>query len=99
MLIAAEWFNCAARHVSVLCRYIEKIKYRFRMVLLTHRRCIDSPALDLFDAHVVLDGDIYDVERFVAHAQRERPEVLLMPSVGMAPWCIALAAVRVAPIR
>ncbi|WP_143749385.1 hypothetical protein [Caballeronia arvi] len=83
-------------------RTLSAARQHFEVVALCMPGSIDEEGQSIFDRTYDLPSPI-DIASCVRHirefAQQERPDVLYMPSVGMAPLTIFLSNLRLAPLQ
>jgi hypothetical protein len=99
ILVAVEWFNSAHAMYRVFGASIRQLKERFRLVMMGHEMCMDEVAKSLFDEIITLPNAHLPMGDVIAKVSKVAPDVILYPSVGMMMECVALSAVRLAPIQ
>ena len=78
---------------------VRQLKERFDTVLVARKGDIDDAARALVHRTVPFPDDMARVDQMAQHVLRLEPDVIYYPSIGMAPWAVALANLRLAPIQ
>ena len=78
---------------------IRQLQERFDTVLVAHKDDIDDAARGLVDRAVPFPKGTSQVDEMARHVLRLEPDIIYYPSIGMAPWAVALANLRLAPVQ
>jgi len=102
MLVVLEWFSGAHSIYRTHSRTLEAAREHFEVVAFGFGYAIDDIGRAVFDRFIELEEPEYIGEclRTIREfAEREKPEVLYMPSVGMFVMTIFMSNLRVAPLQ
>ena len=102
MLVVLEWFGGAHSIYRTHSRTLEGAREHFEVVAFGFGYAIDDIGRAVFDRFIELEEPEYIGEclRTIRDfAEREKPEVLYMPSVGMFVLTIFMSNLRVAPLQ
>lgn len=99
VLLPIEWFNSTHAVYRIFAPSILQLKNRFRLIMIGHAMCMDESSKAHFDEVIELPNAYLPIADMVAHVRRINPDIILYPSVGMMMECVALSAVRLAPIQ
>jgi hypothetical protein len=99
ILVAVEWFG--ANHAMYRCyaRAIRELRTRFRLVAMSTAIVIDEQGKAEFDEWIEINPERLILSELVDKITEITPDIIYYPSLGMAPWWVALASVRLAPIQ
>ncbi|MBI2312540.1 MAG: hypothetical protein HYU77_08565 [Betaproteobacteria bacterium] len=98
LLVAAE--QLVSTHAMYRCyaSFIRQLGQKFRMVMMAGAADADDRAKSLFD-EVIQVPDRLDIGRIAALAGELEPDLIYFPSLGMRPWTVVMANLRLAPIQ
>ncbi|WP_025598832.1 hypothetical protein [Burkholderia sp. WSM2230] len=102
MLVVLEWFGGAHSIYRTHSRTLEAAREHFEVVAFGFGYAIDDIGRAVFDRYIELEKPDYIGEclRTIRDfAEREKPDVLYMPSVGMFVMTIFMSNLRVAPLQ
>jgi hypothetical protein len=102
MLVVLEWFSGAHSIYRTHSRTLEAAREHFEVVGFGFGYAIDDIGRAVFDRFIELKDPEYIGEclRTIRDfAEREKPDVLYMPSVGMFVMTIFMSNLRVAPLQ
>lgn len=102
MLVLVEWFNGRHSIYRTHSRTLEGARKSFRLVGIGYDHCVDELGKAVFDEFVTLgrDGDFFqEVRDVVALAQKVKPDLFYMPSLGMFPITMFMSNLRLAPVQ
>jgi len=102
MLVVLEWFGGAHSIYRTHSRTLEAARKHFEVVAFGFGYAIDDIGRAVFDRFIELKEPEYIGEclRTIREfAEREKPDVLYMPSVGMFVMTIFMSNLRVAPLQ
>jgi protein O-GlcNAc transferase len=98
MLVALEWFSSSHAMYRCYATLLRGLRAQFRLVAAVRSCAIDTVARSLFD-EVIEFPPVVDLGEAVRRISAVAPDLLYYPSVGLEPWCAALASVRLAPVQ
>ncbi len=78
---------------------IRQLRGRFETILVGRPSDIDRAACGLVDQAMLFPDWITRIDQMAAHVRQLEPDLVYFPSVGLAPWSIALANLRLAPTQ
>ncbi|MGN8108384.1 glycosyl transferase family 1 [Paraburkholderia sp. 22098] len=102
MMVVLEWFGGAHSIYRTHSRTIEAARKHFEVVGFGFGYAIDDIGRAVFDRFIELEDPEYIGEclRTIRDfAEREKPDVLYMPSVGMFVMTVFMSNLRVAPLQ
>lgn len=103
IVVPVEWFGSYHAMYRCYAPSMRQLKARFRLVAVlrcsTEQPSIDEKAKEIFDKVVELPEQVASISAFVEAIQREEPDIIYYPSIGMAAWFVALSNFRLAPIQ
>lgn len=99
LLIPLERFTGDHAMFRCFAHIIEQLRESFRLVAMAQKDTIDAEGRALFDAVVLLDTHGGEPKPLVGTVIKQRPDAILYPSIGMSPWTIWLANLRLAPVQ
>lgn len=99
ILVALEWFG--SNHAMYRCYApaMRQLRKRFRLVAMCTSLVIDEAGKQEFDEWLEIKPESLILSQLVATIDAIAPDVIYYPSLGMAPWWVALASVRLAPVQ
>ncbi|MEW5918805.1 MAG: hypothetical protein AB1762_20555, partial [Gemmatimonadota bacterium] len=99
IMVPIEWF--ASHHAMYRCYApsIGRLREHFKLVMIGRDKEMDAKAKELFDEVIEFKEQKLSVSWCVDQIRAVAPDIIYFPSVGMAPWCVALSTVRLAPIQ
>ena len=93
--------NLHSWHAMYRCyeKQLRSMRQYFQLIAIADKQRIDAKGAELFD-----DGHYYDLggsplDKTVQIIREISPDLIYYPSVGMHPWIICLANLRLAPIQ
>lgn len=99
MLVCCEWFTSVHAMFRCYAPSIRLLRKKFELVLLCRESETDEKAKQLFNRAFTINGPNVNLTEVVAKVVEIKPDVIFYPSVGMAPWFVALSNLRLAPIQ
>jgi HMW1 domain 2/HMW1C N-terminal len=102
MIVVLEWFSGAHSIYRTHSRTLEAARKHFEVVAFGFGYAVDEAGRAVFDRFIELEDPDYIGEclRTIREfAERERAEVLYMPSVGMFVLTVFMSNLRVAPLQ
>ena len=78
---------------------MRSLKPYFETVALADATMIDEASNALFDKVLALQAPLPSVKDIVSIIKSENPDIIYYPSLGMSPWTIMLAGLRLAPLQ
>ncbi|WP_027799888.1 glycosyl transferase family 1 [Paraburkholderia dilworthii] len=102
MLVVLEWFGGAHSIYRTHSRTLEAAREHFEVVGFGFGYATDNTGRAVFDRFIELERPDYIGECLQTirdFAEREKPEVLYMPSVGMFVMTVFMSNLRVAPLQ
>ncbi|MEY3251494.1 MAG: hypothetical protein RL227_467 [Pseudomonadota bacterium] len=99
LLIVGE--QLAHGHAMLRCYAdaLASLRARFEVLLLAEAESRCSEHNTLADACHYFPANRWDLHGLIRTVRQLDPDVILFPSVGMAPWTFAAAALRLAPLQ
>ncbi|MEM7675902.1 MAG: hypothetical protein AAF449_07855, partial [Myxococcota bacterium] len=88
-------------HAMYRC-YADRIRQlgaRFETVMVGRSNDVDQAAQSLVHKVALFPEDLSQVDRMAQHVLSLEPDMVYYPSIGLAPWSVALANLRLAPIQ
>jgi len=99
IVIPLEWFTSLHAMYRCWAPAIRQLRKRFRLVAVSQASAVDEESKKEFDKWLEVPTDHVSFDKLVSMITAERPDMVFYPSIGMAPWFVALASVRLAPIQ
>lgn len=99
LLVALEHFRTEHAMYRCYAPILTELRRRFRLVAVVPGGEIDPSGRAIFDEVVELPGHFAPVGEIVGRVVAQRPDVMFFPSVGMVPWTVWLANLRLAPLQ
>lgn len=99
ILVPIEWFTSLHAMYRCFGPSIEKLRDRFRLVMIGRESEMDERAKAGFDEAIAISGANVALADVVAKIREISPDIIFYPSVGMATWWVALSTIRLAPIQ
>ncbi|GEM_PF-541455 len=93
------------RHTSHSAMYrcyspnIRQLKAHFEIIGVCRECRVDDKSKEDFDHVLIIDPLLYRPREMVAAILKYEPDILYFPSIGMEPWVILIANMRLAPIQ
>ncbi len=78
---------------------MNKLKEKFELIALVDNIDIDSDSAKCFNRVLKFDKTKKSVKDIAHMAEREAPDLVYYPSIGMSTWVIMLSNLRLAPIQ
>ena len=78
---------------------IEHLKRDFTLISISDARNSDKAVLEVFDENIFVPYEQLDPKPYVERFVSARADVAYFPSVGMTPWAIWAANLRIAPLQ
>lgn len=85
-------FRCYARSINDLRKYFHTISF-------SDEASIDDASKDLFDEIRTIKASETNLAEMVKLIQRQKPDLIYYPSLGMSHWTVLMANLRLAPIQ
>ena len=79
--------------------FLDQLRTRFHLVLVTIEGMIDEPAAALFDETAVFEWSAGLFKKIAEIINRLSPAIVYFPSAGMSPLTVLLCNLRLAPIQ
>lgn len=100
MLVLVEWFNIGHSIFRTHSRTIEAARNRFKVIGVGYEFATDEVTRKIFDEFIEIKpvGILNEVIQIRDIAEKNRPHVFYMPSVGMFQITMMLTNLRVAPL-
>lgn len=91
----------ASQHAMMRCYRgsIESLRKRFRTVGFIDRRHVDDDGQTAFDKAILVDPSPQAFQDLVNQISQLKPDAIYFPSLGMSPFAVWLANLRLAPIQ
>lgn len=103
IVVPLEWFGSYHAMYRCYAPSMMQLRERFRMVAILRQSAeqpsIDDQAKEVFDKVVELTDATASISSFMEAIQREDPDILYYPSIGMSAWYVALSNFRLAPLQ
>jgi hypothetical protein len=99
ILICLDWFNSAHAMFRCYAPIIRQLRARFRLVAMSAPGSIDEEGKAEFDEWFPVSIEKVILSEVVDKILEIAPDIIYYPSVGMSPWWVATASVRLAPVQ
>jgi len=99
MVIISERFTSTHAMYRCYAPSIEQLREKFELVCITESKSIDDNSKQLFDKVIDFDLEKLPSKKLVGKIIKLKPDIIYFPSLGMSPWTLLLANLRLAPIQ
>lgn len=98
IIVPVEWFSSTHAMYRCYAPSIQQLRKYFEVVAIARPHEMDDEARNAFDRVIMLEPQISMLVMLEA-IQREQPDIIFYPSIGMAAWWVAFSQFRLAPVQ
>lgn len=99
LLVCAEIFTSDHAMFRCYAPAVMQLRGSFRLVVMAGEESLDARVRAVFDQCIEAPADTRRIPEIIARVQDLAPDMIYYPSLGMRPWTLALANLRLAPIQ
>jgi hypothetical protein len=99
IVVPLEAFGSTHAMYRCYASSLAALRNRFRLVAIARTGAADATSRALFDDVVDLGTATVAIDEVVRRVLALSPDLVYFPSIGMDPFCVALASIRLAPIQ
>lgn len=99
ILVPIEWFTSLHAMYRCFAPSIEKLRERFKLVMIGRESEMDAKSKEMFDEVIALPGTNVSLADVIQQVVGVGADMIFYPSLGMATWWVALSTLRLAPIQ
>jgi len=99
LVVCAEIFTPGHAMFRCYAPALEQLRGTFELVVVSGPESLDARVRATFDACIEAPDDIRALPGILRQIQAHQPDVIYYPSLGMRPWALALANMRLAPVQ